>query len=170
MKENKEQHHKFLHEMEEFDRFMRESNPNDYSWEKVKPKLDAFASDLIQHLRDEIPTLLSLKKYDSAGIREVWKKAENAAKGDIRLPNMFVSALADNRLSNRINQTTKDMILPMVMGCADNKFEGGIHSFPPFPFFVPYLIDWWFASKYRGSWRFCPCDMHGTPRPLEFHQ
>lgn len=105
MKENKEQHHKFLDEMEEFDRFMRESNPNDYNWEKVKPKLDAFASDLLQHLRDEIPTILSLKKYDSAGIREVWKKAETAAKGDIRLPNMFVSSSATVQVTELTRQS-----------------------------------------------------------------
>ncbi|PVH93774.1 hypothetical protein DM02DRAFT_619072 [Periconia macrospinosa] len=152
MNENKEQHHKFLDEMEEFDRYMRESAPTAYKWENVKPKLDAFAEDLVAHLRDEIPTLLDLKKYDSDGIKKVWKKMEDAAKGDIRLPNMF------------------DTILPMVLGCADNKFEGGIHKFPPFPFFMPYLVDYWFANKHRGAWRFCPCDMHGTPKSLDFVQ
>lgn len=56
----------------------------------------------------------------------------------------------------------------MVLGCADKTFEGVGHQFPPFPFFSPYLVDWWFAGKYRGAWRFCPCDMHGVPRQLAF--
>jgi hypothetical protein len=56
----------------------------------------------------------------------------------------------------------------MVLGCADKTYEGGIHQFPPFPFFFPYLIDYWFARKYQGAWRFCPCDMYGKPRALAF--
>jgi hypothetical protein len=62
----------------------------------------------------------------------------------------------------------QDTILPMVLGCADRSYEGGIHNFPPFPFFFPYLVDYWFARTHRGAWRFSPCDMYGKPRPLAF--
>ena len=93
MKENKEQHHKFFVGLEDFDSYMRELAPTAYNWEDVKSKLDAFAEDLVEHLRNEIPTLLSLKKYERDGIKAAWKKLEDAAKGDIRLPNMFVSCI-----------------------------------------------------------------------------
>jgi hypothetical protein len=56
----------------------------------------------------------------------------------------------------------------MVLGCADRSYEGSIHNFPPFPFFFPYLVDYWFARTHRGAWRFSPCDMYGKPRPLAF--
>ncbi|CAI6339736.1 unnamed protein product [Periconia digitata] len=150
MKENLEQHQKFFEGMFEFDRYMRELDRNSFDWNATKAKLDAFAPDLMRHLNDEIPTILSLKKYDSEGIRKVWKKTEDEAKGDVRLPNMF------------------DTILPMVLGCADKTFEDGKHKFPPFPFFMPYLVDYWFAGTHRGAWRFCPCDMYGNPKPLAF--
>jgi hypothetical protein len=68
-----------------------ETKPEQYKWVDVKEKLDAFAPDLTTHLRDEIDTLLGLQVYDSDQLRKVWKKTEDAAKGDIRLPNMFVS-------------------------------------------------------------------------------
>ncbi|KAF2204316.1 hypothetical protein GQ43DRAFT_438040 [Delitschia confertaspora ATCC 74209] len=147
---NKDQHDEFLGGLTEFEHYAESTRQEQYDWTEAKAQLDGFAPALIRHLREEIGTLLSLKEYNSAKLREVWQKTEDVAKGDIRLPNMF------------------DVILPMVLGCADKTYEGGIHSFPPFPFFFPYLIDYWFIRKNRGAWRFCPCDMHGQPRPLAF--
>jgi hypothetical protein len=91
MNENKEQHEAFLEGMKAFDSYAHDTKPESYNWEDAKAKLDAFAPQLIKHLRDEIGTLLSLKSYDSDKLRKVWQKTEDAAKGDIRLPNMFVS-------------------------------------------------------------------------------
>lgn len=91
MGENREQHAGFFQGLEEFGAYARETSAQEYSWDRVKALLDGFAPDLVQHLRDEIDTLLSLKTYDSAGLKEVWRKTEEAAKGDGRVPGMLVS-------------------------------------------------------------------------------
>jgi hypothetical protein len=59
-------------------------------------------------------------------------------------------------------------VLPCALGGNDRTFEGGKHNFPEFPFFVPYLVNYYYARKYRGAWRFCPCTMFGVPKELEF--
>jgi hypothetical protein len=59
--------------------------------------------------------------------------------------------------------------MPCALGCVDRTYEGGIHKyFPPWPFFVPYMVNYVFARKYRGAWRFCPSNTWGAPRPLKF--
>jgi hemerythrin-like domain-containing protein len=92
MKENKEQHEVFLAGLTDFEHYATNTTSDTYRWDDAKAKLDAFAPALIKHLREEIPTLLSLKDYDSAKLRAVWQVTENAAKGDIRLPGMFVGS------------------------------------------------------------------------------
>jgi hypothetical protein len=56
----------------------------------------------------------------------------------------------------------------MVMGCIDDTYEGGIHKglFPQSPFFVPYLVKYWYERRHAGTWKFSPCDGFGKPRPL----
>jgi hypothetical protein len=56
----------------------------------------------------------------------------------------------------------------MGLGANDRTFEGGKHNWPPFPWFVPYMVKYFFARRYKGSWRFSPCTLDGQPRPLEF--
>ena len=59
--------------------------------------------------------------------------------------------------------------MPCVMGCVDRTYEGGMHKdFPPWPFFIPYLVHYWLGRTHQGAWRFCPSDMWGQPRPLQF--
>lgn len=91
MAENKQQHEAFLKGLTDFEHYANSTTPEGYHWNEAKAKLDSFAPALMAHLREEIGTLLSLKAYDSTKLQAVWQKTENAAKGDIRLPNMFVS-------------------------------------------------------------------------------
>ncbi|KIX09295.1 uncharacterized protein Z518_00374 [Rhinocladiella mackenziei CBS 650.93] len=57
---------------------------------------------------------------------------------------------------------------PLVFGTADRSFEGGMHDFPSVPFFVPYVIHYWFARRLRGAWRFNPCTLWRDRRELAF--
>jgi hypothetical protein len=106
MAENKHQHDAFLAGLTDFEHYAESTTPATYRWNEAKSKLDAFTPALMTHLRDEIATLLSLKQYDSAKLRTVWDVTENAAKGDIRLPGMFVSCIKSSctkHVTNRIS-------------------------------------------------------------------
>lgn len=63
---------------------------------------------------------------------------------------------------------SKQRIAPLVFGTADRSFEGGIHDFPSVPFFVPYVIHYVFARRYRGAWRFNPCTLWRDRRELAY--
>lgn len=54
------------------------------------------------------------------------------------------------------------------MGSRDVTFEHGMHTWPPVPFFVPYLVHYFFERRHRGAWRFSPSDTYGRPRKLAF--
>lgn len=50
---------------------------------QMRTLIDSFASDLATHLKDEIQTLLALKKYDSATLRKAWDEFDlELRKGD----------------------------------------------------------------------------------------
>jgi hypothetical protein len=53
------------------------------------------------------------------------------------------------------------------MGNVDWTYEGW-NKFPELPFFVPYLVHYWFGRKYRSVWRFNPNTLLGEKRPLLF--
>jgi len=91
MAENKAQHEAFLTGLADFEHYAANTTAKGYRWDDAKAKIDAFAPALVKHMREEIGTLLSLKDYDSTKLLAVWKRTEEVAKGDISLPNMFVS-------------------------------------------------------------------------------
>ena len=55
----------------------------------------------------------------------------------------------------------------MVLGARDDSFEGG-NTWPDVPFFVPHLVEFWFARKHRNVWRYCPSTAWAKKRRLLF--
>jgi hypothetical protein len=76
MARNVEQHKAFTPGFEEFQTYARTCQPKDYDGQKLKSLVDAFAQPLVQHLHDEIETLRALDKYDSAQVRQAYKRFE----------------------------------------------------------------------------------------------
>ncbi|CAE7179413.1 Hemerythrin domain containing protein [Pyrenophora teres f. teres] len=126
---NVEQHHDFEPKMADM----------------LKRMVDSFASILVQHLHDEVGTLMVLEKCDGDKLRAAMKKVgETSAK-------------------------TIDpyIVAPLILGCGDRGYPGS-RGCPPVPFFLPWLNAYWFERKHSGSWRFNPSDHWGYPRPLHF--
>lgn len=63
MEVNVHQHDEFQPRLAEFNEYVETTKPADYSSEKIKELIDAFAPALMKHLADEIPTLMGLRKY-----------------------------------------------------------------------------------------------------------
>jgi len=61
-------------------------------------------------------------------------------------------------------------IAPFVLGTHDATWDKdkALGAWPPMPWFVPYLVRWLFAGKYRSWWQFAPNDLHSKPRDLPF--
>lgn len=70
--------------------YAERTSPEEYSWTDLKVIADDFAPALMQHLREEIGTLLDLNDYDSVELKKVWLETENVAKGAAKPPGLFV--------------------------------------------------------------------------------
>jgi len=134
-----EGHHKYKE-------YVYNTSVADYDGKKLKAIIDDFAPVLIEHLRDEIPHLLSLEKYGADRLLVEYEK--------------FANYMATS--------SSKTRNLPFVLGTSDNTFEGGKVWPPNLPFFVPYLTNYVFSRKYAGAWKFSPCTMLREPRELQY--
>lgn len=115
-----------------------------YKSEDLVGIMDGVMPSLVHHLRSEIESILAMQKYDSAKILQALRDGSKAAVASV----------------------TMDEQLPFLFSCNDVTFEGGKHSyFPPVPVVLTFAVNWWFAWKHRGAWRFSPCDMYGRPKP-----
>ncbi|KAI1389094.1 uncharacterized protein F4822DRAFT_429706 [Hypoxylon trugodes] len=146
----KQQHEVFHGGVEKLLEYSSTTKPEDYRWEGpngMKAIIDSFSKDLTDHLYSEIDLFLGFKDLDNDGLRKSWDKGETVAKQNGNLAMLYD-------------------VFPCVLGCADKTYEVG-HTFPPLPWVVPYVIQYWFAAG-NGAWRFNPCDWWGRPRPLTF--
>ncbi|KAI0882619.1 uncharacterized protein GGS22DRAFT_169896 [Annulohypoxylon maeteangense] len=146
----KNQHELFHGGIERLLAYASTTTPEEYRWEGVggmKEIIDSFSKHLTDHLYAEIDVCLGMKALDSAGLKKTWDQAEKVAQQSGNLGLLYD-------------------IFPCVLGTADKTYEGG-NPFPPFPWFIPYLVKYWFAAG-NGCWRFNPCDWWGKPQPLAF--
>ncbi|MCJ1408381.1 hypothetical protein MMC19_002456 [Ptychographa xylographoides] len=142
-----QQIHEFLPGMHRFLEYVQSTSPEEHRWESFEDIVDSFAPVLVKHLKDTIDTLLALVEYDSDGLMKMYRGFEKIAANSSH-PNLYVSF---PKVYGSIRaQLSTDEIMPCVLGCADKTYEGG-NTFPPAPFFVPYVIKYWFAAKNKGK-------------------
>jgi len=98
MERNVEQHHLFEPGLKAWNKWciacFERTGSEKFNVTKFKQLIDDFAPALVQHLADEIPTLLSLDKYDMSGIRKAWDKwdAHMQSKADkVRFSSSIVN-------------------------------------------------------------------------------
>ncbi|KAB5542736.1 hypothetical protein GE09DRAFT_1136345, partial [Coniochaeta sp. 2T2.1] len=146
MEENVSQHAEFTPGLDEFGRYVQDclDKKQTFDSRKFTGLIDAFGPKLATHLAEEVGTLVELGKYDIQAV----KKSYNALEAEAQ-------------------KVSKTKVLPLVCGARDVTYEGGC-TWPRFPFFVPYMIDWMFTGEYKSVWRFNPSTIHGKPRPLHF--
>jgi len=147
MDHNVEEHAAFLPALDTFGQYAKDclNKAKKFDSKEFIRLIDAFAPTLSTHLKGEIDTLLVLGKYN---VGPELRKAYLVLAGDAQ-------------------KASKTEVFPLVCGGIDNTYEGGA-SWPGFPVFVPYMVDYLFARKYRSVWRFNPCTIYGKPRPLPF--
>ncbi|KAK3367904.1 hypothetical protein B0H63DRAFT_489974 [Podospora didyma] len=118
----------------------------EYSGEKIKNLVDGFGAVLVQHLTDEIPTLLGLREYEDkmAGLEKaIQEEAETSMK------------------------TLGNFGMVWCFANLDIHFENDIWlGFPPAPAPVKFLfrnLFWWF---YPDARKFGSVDRQGKLKPL----
>lgn len=75
MEENVKQHELFHDGVDELLSYATKTAPENYDGKEVVRIIDGFGHVLREHLNDEIPTLLSLGRFDGKAIKEAWEEA-----------------------------------------------------------------------------------------------
>jgi len=152
LQSNIDQHHEFAEGFVNLQTYAEStmSTPNEYSGARLRSIIEGFADTLRQHLADEIPTLWAMESVEANSPHS--KKLEEIAK-------------QMHELAEKSQDATVGA--PMVLGLCDKTFEGG-NDWPKLPMGAAYVVNYVFAWKHRGAWRFLPCDMWRNPRPLAF--
>jgi hypothetical protein len=119
------------------------TSPDAYSGPSLQSLISSFAPALLAHLADEIDALLALRDLDAATLMRIHCEAEKV-KVLLRAEEMF----------------------PLFFGLVPAGYEDGIHRFPEVPFFVPWVVRFWFARAHWGAWRFLQCDFWARRREL----
>ncbi|KAJ8455592.1 hypothetical protein ONZ45_g18897 [Pleurotus djamor] len=143
MEDNVEQHKTFQDGMHEFKKYFEGvvARTVKYDGEKAKSLLTAFADPLVQHLRDEIPTLApeELHKFEKAEFDGMMRALENHLKAQGGLFTVF----------------------PLAMCNHDSK---EIPNWPPLPaplrWFIRNIAVW----RHASYWKFGSFDKAGRPR------
>ncbi|KAH7389879.1 hypothetical protein BKA66DRAFT_414180 [Pyrenochaeta sp. MPI-SDFR-AT-0127] len=120
---------------------------DNFSPDKCRSMMDGFMPPLSAHLAAEIPTLMALSRFgDKVDLQGLMKK-----EGEIAMGGM--------------SKTTQ---LPLFLLNHDTTFESGIHTFPPVPAPVRFLLRSVFGRWQSQWWQFSTCGFDGLPRELKF--
>lgn len=146
MEESQRGHESFAEGLAIFGEYLSAATPSKFCGLTFRRIIESFAPNLIQHLHDEIPTLVKLHVLDSRALMRIWRSANHLATKDADLYND----------------------LPWLLGCQDRTFaiDGIKGDFPGGHWIVEALVRNWHAKKHAGIWRFCPSDLSGRRRRL----
>ncbi|KAK5261066.1 hypothetical protein LTR20_007683 [Exophiala xenobiotica] len=146
MEGNSKGHESFAEGLAIYRKYVFLTKPSEFNGVTLRHIIESFAPDMIQHLHDEIPTLVGLHRLDSKALMRVWKHAEHLATKD----------------------TDLYAVAPWMLGCQDRSFtiDGHKPDFPELPWILEVVARSWLARKYAGAWKFCPSDLNGRRRQI----
>lgn len=84
MERNVEQHRAFQAGLEGFEEHIYKLTPDKYDGSELKRMLDSFTPTLVEHLSDEIATLLSLQQYNADPLKTILKKMDKEVMDEIK--------------------------------------------------------------------------------------
>ncbi|KAI1073377.1 hypothetical protein F5B20DRAFT_597729 [Whalleya microplaca] len=119
-----------------------------YAAQELVRIIDGFEPVLWQHLNDEIPAFVDLRKYSE------------------RLKGFHSGFAVEAEKTHRELGILAGAVF--LMATHDVEYEDGIHTdFPPIPSAISWglrNVAWW---VHRDWWAFAPCDRSGKMRPLD---
>ncbi|KAJ7773463.1 hypothetical protein B0H16DRAFT_1512426 [Mycena metata] len=145
MDANVEQHHAFMDGLTDLETYVKQVHAGEaeYSGKTIVAKLDSFTDTLIEHLREEIPTL------ESSKMRAAFTEAD--------LHDL--EAQLGKRIMKEVSLVTT---LPMGLICHDKSTAS---YFPPLPKPILWVVQYGLFRLHSDAWAFGPCDVNGVVKP-----
>ncbi|KDR72139.1 hypothetical protein GALMADRAFT_1344375 [Galerina marginata CBS 339.88] len=144
---NIDEHALFVPKLKETENWMKavQSGQEKYDSAVCLDKVNSFADIMVEHMKNEPPTL------DRDKIRAVFTEQELKE----------IDAEFMRRALSNVDFYT---LLP-VMACCGNP---ATPWFPPIPLPLKWATRWWFSWWYQAAWEFGPLDFYGNTRSLSF--
>lgn len=122
------------------------NNPEAFSGIHLTSLIDDFAPTLFDHLRDEIPSLLSLSRFgpEKLPLADIWKPIGRKSGEGLSKTGAFMFFLLN----------------------IDLGYEDGIWNWPPIPTPVRWMMIRLLSWQNRGWWRFASCGYDGHLKKL----
>ncbi|KAL3421065.1 hemerythrin HHE cation binding domain-containing protein [Phlyctema vagabunda] len=149
---NIKQHEAFHSGLSEFERYCWDALQGDETFDaqRILAIIDRLSGPLLQHFKDEIPSLLALKR---------------SGRGEelLKIYHEF-----EMRMRKSDHDASK--VGPFTVLNTDKFTEGIEHPFPGIPGIGTFAIKHLLSRKYCGAWRFGCTDFNGRPVELWMHQ
>ncbi|ROT39593.1 hemerythrin HHE cation binding domain-containing protein [Sodiomyces alkalinus F11] len=149
METNVEQHAAFHDGFDAFKTYLEASQKGEVAFDgqRARELIDEFGPSLTQHLHDEVPTLLALRRFGLEKMKDLPKVFEEEAQQNMGKAGMAAGGM-------------------LAFMSHDVTFEGGLwKNFPPVPWIILVIIRntvYWVHSDW---WKFAPVDRYGQPQP-----
>jgi hypothetical protein len=146
MEENVKGHQSFAEGLAIFQKYISVTKSDEFNGTTLRHIIEAFAPELIQHLHDEIASLMGLHVLDSAELMKIWKHAEHLA---FKVTDLYFD-------------------VPWSLGCQDKSFtiDGVKCTVHSSHWMLEAVVRNWHARRHAGAWKFCPSDLHGHRRQI----
>ncbi|KAK5045656.1 hypothetical protein LTR84_009025 [Exophiala bonariae] len=146
MEENVKGHQSFAEGLAIFQKYIFVTRPDEFNGMTFRHIIESFAPELIQHLHDEISSLMSLHVLDSNELMKIWKHTE--------------------QMASKATDLYSD--IPWRLGCQDKSFtiDGAKCTASSSRWILDAVVRNWHARRHAGAWRFCPSDLHGLRRQI----
>ena len=137
-------HDAFLPGLQLFEAYVTKTRPEEYCGMTLRNMLDRFAPLLVEHLHEEIPTMLMMWRVDAKELEKCWAVAEKMGRsgGSVWEAPAFIMACVD-----------KEMVM-----------DGEPCSFPGAPAAVEWVVRKGLARRFAGVWKWAPFSFEGERR------
>ncbi|KAF7374753.1 Hemerythrin domain-containing protein [Mycena sanguinolenta] len=145
MDHNVEQHNAFMGGLDNLEAYLKgvQNGTETYNGRRIIELLDSFTDLLVEHLRDEIPTL------------ESSKMRANFTEKDLK----DLEAAVGSRVMKEVSLVTT---LPLGLICHD---KSTATYFPPLPGAIMWIVKNGLFRLHSDAWAFGPCDVNGVVKP-----
>jgi hemerythrin-like domain-containing protein len=141
---NVEEHDAFLPGLTLFDAYVSKTRPEEYCGMTLRNMLERFAPLLVEHLHEEIPTILGMWKVEAKELEKCWAVAEKMGRsgGSVWEAPAMILACVD-----------KEMVM-----------DGEACTFPDAPGVVEWVVRKGLSRRFAEVWRWAPFGMDGVRR------
>jgi hemerythrin-like domain-containing protein len=146
MAANVEGHEAFMANLRLFKIYAERTSPEEFCGMTFRNIIDAFAEEFVEHLHEEIPTMLGMWRVDSEELKKVWAVADKMGQ---RQGSLFE-------------------VPALILGSCQKGFEidGEVCTFPDAPWLLEVAVRKVFSRKHASVWRFLPCTLSGERKPI----